>query len=570
MRIKKKANFRLITMLMSVILISLSFVAPICQCLTINNDNNNPSIYTSNGEDFTIMLHRLKLEDEIDPLKGSAEWTLKMYVNDIKQTYEFSCEDCTIDQTFTWGGIITEGMKLVEIKMELLERDLGYWPDEHDIADISAYIDENYEEEDYDDTTDFENNRPAVFIRSYNLFVNEWIEENQNNDYLKEEMHSGLNWFVTSGNFDGSTSIDENDVSIWFNISVGNTPPYTPEKPIGQTVGWIGEVYAYSTESYDPDGDPIQFGWDWDGDGVIDEFTDFCNSWETVTSLNIWIRARIFLVRVIAVDSKGLTSGWSDPLGVEINGPTGKTGAEVEDWSLGRIYTYYLDHYDTQNIIEIMRGGGNIVTAVAAIISVIAISCGIPLDISTAITIVTALLRIGVEVLNLMDRGMGIYIKAYVVFLGDFPTNAIGYAWSQSMRGDEDGIIPADNVAPFKPDIPLGPDQGSPNKELIFTASTTDQNNDDISYLFEWGDGLYNWSDFAESGETASLSHIFENKGAYCIRVKAIDCYGYESEWSDPLTLTVNTDKSSEYQKISLIQRLLSFFNFPVYSQFFN
>ena len=49
-----------------------------------------------------------------------------------------------LDKIFTWEGKIPEGLKLVKIKMELLDRDSGFWPDEHDIADISAYNDEDY------------------------------------------------------------------------------------------------------------------------------------------------------------------------------------------------------------------------------------------------------------------------------------------------------------------------------------------------------------------------------------------------------------------------------------------
>ena len=135
--------------------------------------------------------------------------------------------------------------------MELQELDVGFWPDEHDISDISAYNDEDYSDGDYDDTTDFTNNRPAVFKRYYNLVHYRWEDVDERNDFLQIDSLSALDWYVTSGNFDGSTTTDQNDASIWFNISVANSPPYPPEKPTGTTVGWVNQIYMYTTKSHD-------------------------------------------------------------------------------------------------------------------------------------------------------------------------------------------------------------------------------------------------------------------------------------------------------------------------------
>ena len=55
---------------------------------------------------------------------------------------------------------------------------------------------------------------------------------------------------------------------------------------------------------------------------------------------------------------------------------------EVEEWSLGHVYSVYYDHWETQELISILRSGGNIVTAVATLIIAIAALCGIPLDIN--------------------------------------------------------------------------------------------------------------------------------------------------------------------------------------------
>lgn len=532
------------------LLISVSVITPISQSyfvdiadkeiIAIDRYNTGLLKSSSSGDDFFITIHRIRQEDEIDPWPHSAscEWRLSMYVNGIKKTLECSGEDIVVDKIFTWKNIVTEDMKFVEIKMELLEVDSGNWPDENDIADISAYVDENYQDGDYDDTTDFDGHRPAVFKRFYNLFKMDWEDVDENNDYLEEDDQSVLCWYITSGNFDGSTTIDENDVSIWFNIDIGNTPPYPPEKPGGTTKGWINEVYTFTTRSYDSDGDRIQYGWDWNGDEIIDELTGYYDSGETAIVYHSWDTARIYYVKVVAIDERGMISGWSNSLKVEINGPYGKSGFEVDEWSLGHIYSIYLDHFQTQEIIEMIRSGSNVVTAIAVLISAIAAASGIPLDISVSIAIVTAILRLGIEVLNLMDRGMGIYVRVYTIEVNGIPTNSFGYIWSQSLNGN--AWIPSDNnTMPVVPEKPMGEEKGKTGVNYFYSTVTVDPDDDEIVYIFSWGDSSYSCTDFVASGEKVVMSHNWSTKGYYTIKVKSIDKFGQESNWSEPLVIHI-------------------------------
>lgn len=557
---KKQKNFKKWSLFFTSLIVSMVVLTPLSQSQTLYD--SNPIVPLSTDEDFCITIHRIQQNDEIDPWPhGEADWQLRMYVNGVKITYEVEGDDVIVDEIFTWEEIIPEGMKFADIKMELL--DLDPWPDTSDIADISACIDPDYQDGDYDDTTDFGSHRPAVFMRTYNLFTESWEPEDEDNDYLDIENQPPLMWYITGGNYDGSTTVDENDATIWFSISVGNTPPYPPEKPTGATVGWIGEVLLFSTKSYDDDGDLIQFGWDWTGDYVVDELTGFYQSWEEATILHSWNYARIYYVKVIAIDERGLTSGWSEPLKVSINGPEGKTGMEVEEWSLGHVYSIYYDHWQTQELISILRSGGNIVAAVAILISAIAAACGIPLDISIAIAIVTAILRIGVEVLNLMDQGMGIYTRMYIIELAGVPLGGFGYVWSQSM-GANAWDPPEENVAPNIPPKPVGKKRGVTGREYTYYVSTIDPDGDDITYIFDWGDGTYNCTDLVASGDTASYSHVWEKGGSYNIRVKCLDIYGQESDWSDPLSITMPRARSM--MRFSLFFDLLEKFKeqFPI------
>ncbi len=530
------------------ILFLMNIFMPVTNSIKLNSSSNN--------KDFSIIIHKIFQDDEIDPfphLEG-GDWKLSIYVNDEKRTLECSGKEVILDKILVWEDIIQENMKFLEIRFELLDLDSGVWPDEHDIADISAYADENYYDGKYDDTEDFENNRPAVFKRYYNLVSEKWEEVDNNNDYLQEVQESYLTWFLTSGNFDGSTTTDENDVSIWFDISIGNSAPFPPETPSGPTSGWVDQIYLYTTKTNDPDNDKIKYGWDWDGDDEIDQITDFFDPWESADVYHGWSTGKINYVKVCAIDEKGAVSEWSNELKVEINGPYGKSGFELEEWSLGEIYCVYLDHYETTELLDILRGGGNIVTAAAGLISAIATAAGVPLDISISIAIVTGILRLGVEVINLMDRGMGIYVKTYIVMLEGVPLSYFSVMWSQSL-GDDAWSIPDGNQAPNTPNKPIGEIKCKKGKSYTFTSVSDDPNDDKIAYVFEWGDGTYSCVDYNNSGESVSQKHNWSEIGEYNIRVKAIDIYGYESKWSEPLNIEIN-----KKSKIKFFLKLENFY----------
>jgi len=97
-----------------------------------------------------------------------------------------------------------------------------------------------------------------------------------------------------------------------------------------------------------------------------------------------------------------------------------------------------------------------------------------------------------------------------------------------------------ENTAPATPDSPQGPMVGVPGFPNVFRASTTDRNNDDISYQFDWGDGTASaWSNFAPSGDTVYFGRLYLQKGTYAVRVHALDARDAMSEWSNPLYLIV-------------------------------
>jgi len=97
-----------------------------------------------------------------------------------------------------------------------------------------------------------------------------------------------------------------------------NNPPYAPAQPSGPTSGVVGVSYFYTTSAIDPDGDDIQYGWDWDGDGIVDEYSNLMNSGNVDSRSHAWTSTGTYNVKVKAKDEHNALSDFSSPLAVTI------------------------------------------------------------------------------------------------------------------------------------------------------------------------------------------------------------------------------------------------------------
>jgi PKD repeat protein len=122
-------------------------------------------------------------------------------------------------------------------------------------------------------------------------------------------------------------------------------------------------------------------------------------------------------------------------------------------------------------------------------------------------------------------------------------------------------IVPiGPDYPPNTPERPTGPASGKINTEYTYNTSTTDLDNDQMYYKWDWGDGdISNWLGPFESGVIASAQHTWDTKGSYEIKVKAKDEHGLESDWSDPLGVTMPLDLiqgSQQFQQIVFLHLL--------------
>jgi hypothetical protein len=140
----------------------------------------------------------------------------------------------------------------------------------------------------------------------------------------------------------------------------------------------------------------------------------------------------------------------------------------------------------------------------------------------------------------------------------------VGHAWSKDMMapminwgdyeesrgtigccllfGDPAQLLksPTPSNPPSQPTKPVGPALGIWNVEYTYTSSATEPDNEQLFYLFDWGDGSTSgWLGPFTSGQIGTGAHVWTELGTYNVKVKARDIWGAGSVWSEVLVVTI-------------------------------
>jgi hypothetical protein len=133
---------------------------------------------------------------------------------------------------------------------------------------------------------------------------------------LGEMWAGGLNRYISSRMDEG----DYKTVEEWNafgdpTLAIGekSQPPVKPATPTGPPSGDVGTEYTYTTSTTDPDGNSITYMFDW-GDGTFSGWVGPYTSGETASAKKTWHTKGNYQVRVVAKDTHGINSVWSDPL----------------------------------------------------------------------------------------------------------------------------------------------------------------------------------------------------------------------------------------------------------------
>jgi len=357
------------------------------------------------------------------------------------------------------------------------------------------------------------------------------------NNHNIDSYPKGKAWLYTSGEWTTEGFV----IKDWCFKTYGyhsSQPPYQPVILNGPTEGYSWHVYTFQAEAMDPEGDDIRYGWDIDGDLSIDEWSLFYPSDYRINFTYMWKTSGVYPIRVKAEDRYGVQSNFSKLHAIEIINDPPVIPSKPVGTNIGIIMEDYF--FKTASIDpegnDIQFGwdwdGDSVIDEWSDFVS-----SGQPVNISHNWSI-SGTYRIQVKA------------RDNISAQSDF---------SQPLKII---IIHTDNSPPDKPSRPTGPTICKTGISYSFGSVATDSNGDNIFYMFDWDDGsTSSWIGPFSSGQPCNISHYWDYKGSYQVKVKAKDTSGEESVWSDPLSISLPKSniftKNNDYCLDAIINELI-------------
>jgi hypothetical protein len=109
-----------------------------------------------------------------------------------------------------------------------------------------------------------------------------------------------------------------------------------------------------------------------------------------------------------------------------------------------------------------------------------------------------------------------------------FAVSAYDYSDNESGFSEElMYTLALSNRSPEIPSKPSGPTNGYLNSSYSYSTSSSDPDEDLLTFQFDWGDGV------TSSWASSSQTHSWASPGNYCVKAQAKDSTGAISGWSD-------------------------------------
>jgi len=320
--------------------------------------------------------------------------------------------------------------------------------------------------------------------------ITDWLCDIASNDFLATTI--GKRASDDTGFFEGK--IDE----FKFIKYEGGNDQVPPEID-GPTHGDPGEDYDFTFTTYDPEGDNVWIKVDW-GDNDITDWLGPYESDEPVTLTHSWTYEAPFTIRAKSMDVWDDSHWGNHPMyiGNQPPEPPTITGNKLygdPDQELTFRFKSY--DFEGQNIYYIIDWDDGTKTET---------------DYGPSNTTI--------KVTHSWGEKNDFNITARAVDIGGKVSDVSKPLWIRI--GDK---------PPSKPDID-GPNTGTAGEEITFVFTTTDPENDKVSYNIKWGDGeVIPWTVWYASGISVPIRHIWNTTGTYIVECRARDQFGYNSTW---------------------------------------
>jgi hypothetical protein len=123
-------------------------------------------------------------------------------------------------------------------------------------------------------------------------------------------LEEGKTYYFAATAYDGSGNESGFSQEVVYN-TVTNHPPNPPTQPTGPSNGFSANDYTFTTTASDPDGDELNFRFDW-GNGNISD-------WGASSQSHAWSLADEYCIKAQAQDIHGAESTWSDCKPFQVN-----------------------------------------------------------------------------------------------------------------------------------------------------------------------------------------------------------------------------------------------------------
>ncbi|MEK7638628.1 MAG: PKD domain-containing protein [Patescibacteria group bacterium] len=277
--------------------------------------------------------------------------------------------------------------------------------------------------------------------------------------------------------------------------AAANRPPVM--SPIqGPPTGLTGTSYSFLFQARDPDGDTLQYGIDWDNNGMVDTWTTpLVLSNTLVSSAQSWFTTGSKTFKALARDSKNLSSGWVSHSITISNPPPGSPSVNFT-----------------------INGSAG------------------PLTVSSASTLNMAWTGTNVSSCTAFGPGWNKSLPTTTgvdsIQASISTTYLVSCASAVGNKTDTVDVV-VQNQPPVMQPI-LGNNNAIATIAETYTIVAIDPDGNDVSYEVDWdNDGI---ADQPASGPTASgvsqtINHPWPAAGTYTFQVRAIDTLGAISAW---------------------------------------
>jgi len=240
----KKINKKLILSIL--IIIGTSFYT--FQVGFAQNDDNEIT--------YWIKIHRIILIDSIEnpPQPEYVDWHYYITFNygGLSICENKSYEKCFLDKYVNDVYEYKISNKIVRFYIDLVDEDVYT---RRDLADISSHIGGGIDN--YEDFT-----RGTRFSAIYDAVYNRLLDA--------DNTTQSSEYYITSGEYDGSSGVDENDAEIWFSIWDNYDQPKAEAG--SDRLGYIGRTVLFdgTNSSASDASDILRYEWDFDNDGEFE------------------------------------------------------------------------------------------------------------------------------------------------------------------------------------------------------------------------------------------------------------------------------------------------------------